>query len=351
MFQDRKLPEVGHLLIRGTNWIGDVIMSLPALSAVRNSCPGTRIAVLAKPWVADLYRLFPGVDEVILFRSPGVHDGIAGKFRLARELRARRFDAALLFQNAIEAAIITALARIPLRGGYTTDGRRLLLTHPVRKKRAIDTQHQTHYYIEMVRSLGFRSDPDDLAIQPDGESLRRADELFRKEGIDRNHPVVGIAPGASYGPAKMWYAQRFAGLADRLADDYSARVLLFGSSGDAVHTGAVATFMKHPAIDLAGATSLAEAAALMSRCSLVVSNDSGLMHLAGGLGVPLIAVFGSTNPRTTSPLGARSHVLYRKVHCSPCLKKTCPGDFACMDGITVDDVYTLASRLLEEQKE
>lgn len=350
MSQDRKLLTAEHLLIRGTNWIGDVVMSLPALSAVRNSCPDTRITVLAKPWVADLYRLFPGVDEVLLFNSPGVHDGIAGKFRLARELRSRRFDAALLFQNAIEAAIITALARIPLRAGYTTDGRRLLLTHPVRKKRFIDTLHQTHYYLEMVRSLGFRSDPDDLAIHPDGESLRRAGELFRQEGIDQNHPVVGIAPGASYGPAKMWHAERFAALADRLAVRHSARILLFGSAGDAVHTGAVRGFMNHAAVDLAGATSLAEAAALMSRCNLVVSNDSGLMHLAGGLGVPLIAVFGSTNPRATSPLGARSHVLYRQVHCSPCLKKTCPGDFACMDGITVDDVYDLAARLLQEQK-
>jgi heptosyltransferase-2 len=351
VFQSRNLPKVEHLLIRGTNWIGDVIMSLPALSAVRNSCPETRIAVLAKPWVADLYRLFPGVNEVILFRSPGVHDGIAGKFRLARELRVRHFDAALLFQNAIEAAIIAALARIPLRAGYTTDGRGLLLTHPVRKKKYIDTLHQTHYYLEMVRSLGFRSDPDEMAIRPDGDSLRRADELFRNEGIGRNHPVVGIAPGASYGPAKIWYAERFAEVADRLADHHSARVLLFGGSDDTVHTGAVATHMKHTPLDLAGSTTLAEAAALMSRCDLVVANDSGLMHLAGGLGVPLIAIFGSTNPRATSPLGARSHVLYRKAHCSPCLKKTCPGDFACMDGITVDDVYTLAARLLEERKE
>lgn len=350
MFQDRKLLTAEHLLIRGTNWIGDVIMSLPALSAVRNSCPETWITVLAKPWVADLYRLFPGVDEVLLFKSPGVHDGIGGTFRLARELRSRRFDAALLFQNAIEAAIITALARIPIRAGYSTDGRRLLLTHPVRKKRCIDTLHQTHYYLEMVRSLGFRSDPDELAIHPDGESLRSVDELFRQEGVDRNHPVVGIAPGASYGPAKMWYAERFAALADRLAVHHSARILLFGSAGDAVHTGAVRSFMNHAAVDLAGATSLAEAAALMSRCSLVVSNDSGLMHLAGGLGVPLIAVFGSTNPRATSPLGARSHILYRQVPCSPCLKKICPGDFACMDGITVDDVYDLAARLLQEQK-
>ncbi|MDD5475166.1 MAG: lipopolysaccharide heptosyltransferase II [Syntrophales bacterium] len=348
MFSESELLKAKNLLIRGTNWIGDVIMSLPALSAVRNSVPGARITVLAKPWVADLYRLFPGIDEVIIFQSPGCHDGLAGKTRLAKELRQRRFDAALLFQNAIEAAIITALARIPARAGYTTDGRRLLLTHPVKRRKGVDSLHQTRYYLEMVRSLGFIAEPDDLMIRPDGESLRRADEMLMEQNLSREDILVGIAPGAAYGPAKMWYVERYAALADRLVDEMSARILLFGSADDAVRTGTVKNLMQHGALDLAGTTSLAEASALMSLCSLVVSNDSGLMHLAGGLGVPLIAVFGSTNPVATSPLGVRSHVMYRQVHCSPCLKKTCPTDFACMDAITVDDVRVLALKLLAE---
>ena len=143
-----------NILIRGTNWIGDAIMTLPAVRAIRSTFPAARISVLAKPWVAEIFHLCPDVDEVIVFQSPGSHSGITGKLRLAKELKARKFDTAILLQNAIEAAIIPCLAGIPVRCGYNSDARGLLLTHSVQRTEAIRKVHQIHYYLEMVKSLG-----------------------------------------------------------------------------------------------------------------------------------------------------------------------------------------------------
>jgi len=337
--------EIKTILIRGTNWIGDVIMSLPAVSSVRLTFPGARITVLAKPWVADIYRACPDIDDVIVFQSPGVHDGIGGKIRLAGELREEKFDLALLLQNAIEAALIAWRARIPLRAGYNSDCRGPLLTHSVQRTREIRRVHQIGYYLEMVRSLGFATAGKNIHILPDADARAAAETILAEQGIQKGDTLIGIAPGASYGPAKMWFPERYAAVADKLADEFSAKVILFGSSGDRERTDLVQRHSSHSLIDLAGKTALREAIALIHRCDLFISNDSGLMHLAGALDVPLVAIFGSTNPVATSPAGDRSRVIHKDVPCSPCLKKECPTDFRCMDLIQVDDVYN-ASRML-----
>ncbi len=338
-----------NMLVRGTNWIGDVIMSLPAIAAVKGTCPGCRITVLAKPWVADVYALCADVDEVMVFQSPGIHDGLSGKWRLASQLRARGFDAALLLQNAIEAAIIARLARVPVRAGYSTDGRGMLLTHPVKVRKGVRALNQTRYYLEMVKACGFDFDPGEPSITPGEEDLSKARRILSEYGVKKGEFLVGMAPGAAYGPAKMWYPDRYAALADRLAERMSARVLLFGSGADRRQTAIVQGSARHRLIDVAGETTLAEAIALISQCGLFISNDSGLMHVAGALGVPLIAIFGSTDPKATSPAGSRSVVIHKKVECSPCLKKTCPRDFRCMDLIAMEDVYECAVELLHKR--
>lgn len=343
-------PErIRKILIRGTNWIGDVIMSLPAVSSVRLTFPHARIAVLAKPWVADLYRACPDIDDVLVFQSPGRHDGINGKMRLAGELREERFDLALLLQNAIEAALIAWRARIPLRAGYNADCRGFLLTHSVRRTREIRRIHQIGYYLEMVRALGFRTAGRDIRMTPGNDARLAAGAALAGHGIHEGDTLIGVAPGATYGPAKIWFPERFAAVADRLADEFSARVVLFGSAADREQTERVQGHAKHPLVNLAGETTLGEVIALIARCTLFLSNDSGLMHLAGALGVPLVAIFGSTNPVTTSPPGAKSRVVHCDIPCSPCLKKECPTDFACMDLIQVDDVYAAAKGLLEPE--
>jgi heptosyltransferase-2 len=155
-----------------------------------------------------------------------------------------------------------------------------------------------------------------------------------------------MAPGAAYGPAKRWFPERFAAVADRLAERFACPVLLFGSDGDRPSTEAVQAAAKTPLVDIVGRTNLSDAIALIACCDLFVTNDSGLMHVAGALGVPTVAIFGSTNPQTTYPLGERTVLVRRPVDCSPCLRKECPADFRCMDLVTVDEVYDESVRLL-----
>ena len=343
-----KLPQKGieRVLIRGTNWIGDVVMTLPAVAAIRKTWPRARISVLAKPWVAEVYRLSPDVDDIIVFQEPGRHAGIGGKLRLAGELRGVGFDCAILLQNAIEAAIIARLAGIPVRAGYNSDGRGVLFTHAVRRTKAIRRVHQIDYYIEMVRALGCTPAGRDVRLRPGRDYDGLAGRLFARFGIAENRPLIGIAPGAAYGPAKKWFPERFAAVADRLIDDTGAQTILFGSGGDRESTAAVEKNARHRLIDIAGKTNLKEAIALIARCTLFLSNDSGLMHVAGALGIPTIAIFGSTNPATTSPVGEKSVVIHHDVPCSPCLKSVCPTDFRCMEMIGVEEVYAAARKLL-----
>ncbi|HEX9158053.1 MAG TPA: lipopolysaccharide heptosyltransferase II [Syntrophales bacterium] len=346
MTKSIEFEKISKVLIRGTNWIGDVVMTFPAIGSVRETLPTAWITVLVKPWVADLVRMHPAVDEVMVYERPGRHDGFGGLLALARELRGKRFDAAILLQNAIEAAVIARLARIPVRAGYSTDARGLLLTHPVKRTPESKTVHQSLYYLEMLKALGFRSSGTMVKIQPTEQQKLSADRLLGQFGIAGRRPIVGMAPGAAYGPAKRWFPERFAAVADRLAGRFTCPVVLFGSSGDRANTEAVQSASKNTFIDIAGKTNLGDAIALIARCDLFVTNDSGLMHVAGALGVPTVAIFGSTNPQTTYPLGERTLIVRRPVDCSPCLKKECPTDFRCMDLVTVDEVYDESIRLL-----
>ena len=346
----KRLPADGieRVLIRGTNWIGDVVMTLPAVAAIRRTWPRARISILAKPWVAEVYRLCPDVDEIIPFEEPGRHAGMPGKWRLAGDLRKYRFDCAVLLQNAIEAAILTRLAGIPLRAGYNSDGRGALLTHSVRRTPEIRRVHQIDYYLAMVRAVGCVPADRDVRLSPGADYAVTAERLFVQYGLQPNRPLIGMAPGAAYGPAKKWFPERFAGVVDRLIDDTGSQAVLFGSPGDRSSTVAVAQSARHPLIDIAGKTNLKEAMAVIARCNLFLSNDSGLMHVAGALGIPTIAVFGSTNPAATSPVGEKSVVIHHDVECSPCLKPVCPTDFRCMEMIGVDEVYAAARKLLGE---
>jgi heptosyltransferase-2 len=347
---NKPLDQANNILIRGTNWIGDVVMTLPAIAAIRKTFPQAKISVLVKPWVAETFNLCPDVDEVIIYQRPGAHSGITGLFRLIKELRARKFDAAILLQNAIEAAIITLLAGIPIRAGYNSDARGLLLTHSVKRTKTTREIHQIHYYLEMVKSLGCKSADTDAYLQLPDDYGSLANRLIQEHGIDNHKLFVGMAPGATYGAAKKWYPERFALVADRLSEDFSAEIILFGSKGDQDSADAVQRHAKQKLINVAGKTNLREAIALIARCRLFISNDSGLMHVAGALNISTIAIFGSTNPLTTSPPGNRSVVIHKNVSCAPCLKQTCPKSFECMDQISAGEVYEAAKKQLMDRK-
>jgi heptosyltransferase II len=343
---NKKMPPNGinKILIRATNWIGDAILTLPAIASIRATYQHAYIAVLAKPWVADIYRLFADIDEVIIYENK--YDNVMGVFRLAQILKKRKFDAAILLQNAIEAAIMSSAACIPIRAGYDSDGRGILLTHRVSRTKEIRKLHQIDYYLEMVKALSFVSVSKEMHLETKINQVD-AQAVLQKYLSDNKEPIVGIAPGATYGPAKRWFPERFAVVADKIADSFACQIILLGGKADWDIAEGVRKLAHTDLINLSGNTSLKEAVYLISQCHLFISNDSGLMHIAGALNIPTIAIFGSTNPTTTSPAGNQSIVVCKEVSCSPCLKEKCPTDFRCMELISVSDVWEKAQAILQ----
>jgi heptosyltransferase-2 len=340
-----------YILVRATNWVGDAVMTLPALEALAAACPQAELTVLAKPWVAPVYAAALCKPKVMILEARGIHQGALGRLRLAKELRSMGFDWAVLFQNAFEAGFIVWWARIPVRAGYASDGRGPLLTHGLKRTPAVRQLHETSYYLHVLHGAGIlpqESPPE--GVQPElqlpAEYEKWADEFLASNGLQGSR-LLGLAPGAAFGPAKCWPADRFASAAQELVQDGYDAVLLFGSPGEAATTAQVAAeFDEVKVMDLAGRTDLGQALALLKRLSMFLTNDSGLMHAAAALGAPTVAVFGSTNPVTTSPLGPEVALVRREVECSPCLKPECPrGDLICFDGITPQDVAAAARGL------
>ena len=322
--------EFSNILVRATNWVGDAVMSLPALRAIRERFSTARISVLAKPWVADLYGRETFIDEIVLYsgQSP---------WRTGHELRSRHFDCAILLQNAFEAAWIAWLARIPTRIGYKRDGRQLLLTRAVDvPKRGEIPRHERFYYLELLRRAGLI------------DALPASDEIrLQRTPSPNGKRVIGVSPGAAYGTAKRWLPERFAEAAGAIATARGASIALFGSKTERDLCQEVAERLKGQEVtNFAGQTTLSQFIDLASGCELFLTNDSGSMHIASALGVPTVAIFGATDDTTTGPTGSNARVVRHPVDCSPCLLRECPIDHRCMTGVSVERVVSEALELL-----
>ena len=350
------ITDARKILLRAPNWVGDVILSLPALEAVRRRFPKAELAVLARPSVADLYLRRGDVQRVFTFDHRGKHQGVAGLLRLAAELRRERFDLAVLFQNAFQAALLALLAGIPRRVGYARDARRPLLTHAIGvPKRWEIPPHETFYYLELVRRAGW------LAALPVVERIplaasasdvvERVKHRLGEQGLTNGHGRlrVVVAPGATYGSAKCWLPERYAALADRLVKAFNAAVLLCGPPAEARLGEAIAARMKTKPVSLIGQTTLEEFLAVLSTADLLIGNDSGAMHLAAGLGLPQVCIFGPTDETGTGPLNPRARLVKQPVSCSPCFLRTCPVDHRCMTRISVDEVWQAVEAALAER--
>lgn len=334
------------ILIRATNWVGDAIMALPALRAVRSRFPEAEIAILARPYVADLYRRQEICSQLIAYDSQAKHAGIFGRERLAAELRGQKFDAALLFQNAFDAAWLVWRAGVPERIGYARDGRSFLLTKPIAVPRTGEIPpHEKFYYLELLRRAGWiDSLPDEsfISLNVSESSRQRAEEFLVQFGVRSGSPRIAIGAGASYGSAKCWPPSRFAELVNRLQSETDSDVILFGAAAEAAVTRAISSELRRPPIDLAEKTSIADLPALLSQCHLFIGNDSGAMHVAAGVGLPVVAVFGPTDPYGTAPVTPRHTIVQQKPYCSPCFLRHCPTDHRCMRAITPEMVEAAA---------
>ena len=328
------------ILIRATNWIGDAILALPALRAVRKRFQDAEIAIVARPYVADIYRDQSVCDHLIQYDPQGNHSGLSGRERLAAELRLQKFDVALLLQNAFDAAWLAWRAGIRERIGYARDGRSLLLTKavPVPKPGEIP-KHEKFYYLELLRRVGWLDSLQDesfIGMSVAEENRRRAAQFLAESGVRPHALRVAIGAGASYGSAKCWPPARFAELANRLHSREDADVILFGAAAESAVSSAIAAHMRRSPIDLTGKTPIADLPALLSQCHLFIGNDSGAMHVAAAVGLPVVAVFGPTDPFGTAPVTPRCTVVQEKPYCSPCFLRRCPTDHRCMTKVTPD---------------
>ena len=334
-----------RILVRATNWVGDAVMSLPALRALRERFPQAEISILAKPWVADLYRREPFCDRLI----PYTASTWTAKWKAARALAAFGFDCAILLQNAFEAAFLASVAGIPERIGYARDGRSPLLTQAVSVPRPGEIpRHERFYYLELFRRAGILDSlPENDSIRLEGAADARKAGLERFRHLGCGDAVIGISPGAAYGTAKRWLPERFAEAAERLAGELNASVALFGSRDERDLCASVQRLMTAPSHNLAGETTLAAFIEMAAACRVYLTNDSGAMHIASALGVPTVAVFGATDDIATGPTGRLARVVREPVECSPCLKRECPIDHRCMTRIPAGRVAETALDLLK----
>jgi heptosyltransferase II len=335
------------ILVRATNWVGDAVMSLPALRTLRERFPNAEICILAKPWVAGLYHREPFCDRMIPYEPKTLGE----KWAAGRALAKEKFDCAILLQNAFEAALVAFAAGIPERIGYSRDGRGFLLTKAVAVPRPGEIPpHERFYYLELLTRAGV------LDKRPESDCIRlECAPLAREAGRGRFHEmglgetVIGMSPGAAYGTAKRWIPEHFAEAATRVAQQIGASVAIFGSKDERELCGQIGATIQAPGRvhNFAGETSLAEYIDLAAACHVYLTNDSGGMHMASALGVPTVAIFGATNDVTTGPTGPLARVVREKVECSPCMKRECPIDHRCMTRVSAEKVAGVALELIK----
>jgi heptosyltransferase-2 len=340
-----------RILILSPNWLGDAVMALPAIADVKRRFASARLVVAARRAVAGMFHLAPMVDDVLLLEWNG---RLFRRQALRNDLDALRrtaADAALLFPNSFASAWMVHRAGIPERMGYARDWRRRLLTRAV--KTPGRSVHQAEYYQHLVRTLDMPSGPlEPTLVAPDAE-ISTARGLLTSRGWDGTRPLITLAPGAAYGTAKRWLPAHFARLIAMLVGTADATCVMVGSNADRETTrwisGLVPDGERTHLLDVAGETSLESLAGVMSLSRVFVSNDSGAMHMASALGVPVVALFGPTREYETAPLprsGVRAEVLLHPVWCRPCMLRECPIDHRCMKGLDPSRVFATVGEMM-----
>jgi heptosyltransferase II len=330
---------IARIVIRAPNWLGDAVMALPAMAAVRRTFPRSTLAVAAPPAVAPMFEEMTAAAQNELLTVER-HSETA-------TVRAGRFDLAILLPNSFRSAWVVKRAGIPHRWGLAASARGWLLTRSVRPRER--PHHQSARYLALMEALDIHGSDDPPRVSVTAASAQRARDLLAKNGLDPSSTLVGLAPGAAYGHAKRWPPSRMAELAVRLGGR-GATCVLVGAAGDRDAGREIESALPRPAgvVNLIGRTDLRLLAGVLQQCRAFVSNDSGAMHLAAAVGVPVTAIFGPTDERVTSPIGnpGNNDILVHQVFCRPCMLRDCPIDHRCMKRISVDTVFeSVAKRL------
>jgi heptosyltransferase-2 len=335
------------IVIVAPNWLGDAVMALPAIADVRRQFRSATLRVAARPAVAALFEMVPGIDAVVDAASIA---GVNVPPSAGAGLQPRPTTVGILLPNSFGSAWRLKRAGVAERWGYATDWRSPLLTRAVRRPRA--SLHQGRYYQHLIAGLGIATGPLEPDVRVPDAARRRARDLLVAAGWDEQQRLVTLAPGAAYGTAKRWLPRHFADLIGSLGREYGARAVIVGSAADVETTRLIAADLGHATpgpIDLTGRTTLQELAAVLSLSAACVSNDSGAMHLAGAIGTPVVALFGPTRETETAPLtrrGGRADVLINPVWCRPCMLRECPIDHRCMRGLAPSRVLATLRELV-----
>lgn len=339
-----------RILIRGTNWVGDAVMSIPAMRMLRSNLPTAHITLLTGGWAKDVFEGADYLDEIITLEMD--HKSIGGTLRQAGILRRSGFDATIIFPNSFQSALLAHLAGIPFRLGFQSGGRGLLLTESMPIPEWKGTRHESVLYTELVeaflRSQGIaepRRDSDEPHLSVSRQRIESARQLLKNNGVNKDTLVV-LGVGSQNSRAKRWQSSGFAELADMITEKLDASIVILGSEAERPVADEVMRLSKSKPLDLSGVTSLAEAIAVMAVANLYIGNDMGLTHIAPAVGTETIAIFGPTNDVATRPLSKKADVIRRDVDCAPCMLRDCPIDHRCMVQIKPTDVFDVAmSRL------
>ena len=346
-------PKPRTILIRAPNWVGDVVMATPAFRSVRKTFPSARITLLIKRYARGLVNDCPWFDEIVEYDPAGRHLGARGYASLVRDLRRRRFDLALILVNSLRGTMEAILAGARRRVGYDRNGRRLLLTDrvpPPTESGKIVPQNMVEYYLHLCEAIGCppESTREELFVRP--EIDRRAEEFLLKHGRDASKPLIGINPGAAFGSSKCWLPERFAQVADAIIDRHGCDLLICSAPSEKEIARAIEAGMKHrpinPCDDNPG---LEVYKAIIRRMRLLITNDTGSRHVAVAFGVPVVVIFGPTDPRYTDVNLERTQIVTAHAPCAPCQKKICPtGTHRCMKDVTAQMVMDAVDRMMGE---
>jgi len=323
------------ILVRSPNWLGDAVMCLPFLENLRVIYPDAWIGIWCYSNLKDLFKAYQGVDEIIILPK--------NKFFILKQRSKLKklFSICILLPNSFSSALISFLAGIPKRIGYDTDGRRLFLTKSYPAPKGI---HQIDYFLHLIKCLGYNPKPFTPNLKPLPEGEKEKELLRKKYGWGKEYVI--FAPGAAYGLAKCWPPIYFAKLAEKIKKT-GKEIILVGSKKDKNITSLILSYLRNQKgiYDIAGKTTLAGVISIIKEASIVISNDSGLMHLTAALRCPQIAIFGPTSPARTSPYGNTTYIIHHPVPCSPCTHRQCPKDHICMKQISVDEVFNIYQKI------
>jgi heptosyltransferase II len=338
-----------RIVVRGTNWVGDAVMQIPALRELRRVFSGSQITLATRSWAQGIFEDANFIDDILPFEKD---DSI---FKQAKLWRERKFDAAILFTNSFESALVAKLGKAKTRIGYATEARSIFLTDAVSVPDWKNTRHEINYYLNLVAEFEKKHFGEtkvfenalriELNVSEGRKNHER--EVLQANGVDFSKSVVALCPGSTNSRAKRWHADSYAKLNDKLQSELNCNVILIGSQDELEVSEIVAEKSQIKPIVLTGKTSLSEATAILSICDLLVSNDTGPAHIGAAVGAKTLVIFGPTNPLTTHPINAE--IIRKNVECSPCMLRDCPIDHRCMTQISPEEVFARAIDLLKNK--